>query len=131
MLITKHDRPISHAPELALPGEGKDPYGRGGPRKRDPRADEAEANGISRHRYHRRIGSGWSHEDAITIPVGSVPKRAGKPEGGKSRYQEGIDRGIARKTIDCRVRRLGWSLERAMSEPVKKYANQASTFVRG
>ena len=58
MLITKHDKPISHEPEFSITVEGKDPYGRGGSRKRDPKADEAETNGISRHRYHRRIGAG-------------------------------------------------------------------------
>jgi hypothetical protein len=75
----------------------------------------AERNGISRHNaYQRFYMHGWTKERTITEPMRS--------ENNYKRKCQEI--GLSYHTF-CKRRKMGWSAERALQEPVnKKYSRE-------
>lgn len=82
----------------------------------------AEANGISRALYMRRIRDGWSEEKASSAPIVSHQEAGRRSGAKKSRFtEEQLEtikkNGINRATALKRVHDYGWSVEEAISLP--------------
>lgn len=86
----------------------------------------AERNGISYRTFHARMTKKtvrkWTPEEAATVP----PKRTGRVRKTKANslteedYKTAEKNGISRKNVNQRVDLYDWSIERAITDPVKK-----------
>lgn len=77
--------------------------------------------GIDRSIIQNRLAYGWSTEEALGRPVNAKPRRLytamGKTQSLRTWSEE---TGIHRDTLRKRIERHGWSVERAISNPVRK-----------
>jgi lambda repressor-like predicted transcriptional regulator len=79
------------------------------------RAREA---GLNKHTVYARIHHGWSEEQALTAPVRSLSRlRHGSRDLVASLTAKAREAGLSPKTVWDRVRRRGWSEERALGTP--------------
>lgn len=80
-------------------------------------AEAAEICGISYKLAHERLMAGWSVNDALETPTRSKDSLAKKCR----------ERGVNYKCVQQRIKKLGWSEERALSTPTLGIgANQVS-----
>ena len=82
--------------------------------------DRALGNGLNI--IGDRVRRGWRPEDAVTTP--KAKHKIGITHGGKtmSAHAWEIELGLGHGTIAYRVRRLGWSIEQALTTPSRKKA---------
>lgn len=99
----------------------------------------SKRNGIPEWTIRDRLAAGWDEEEAVTTPVYRLENKSSdignprKPRHNAKLYEfEGVGdtiagwarrRGISVSTLDCRIRR-GWSLEKALCEPIGKHSTE-------
>lgn len=82
--------------------------------------EEAEANGVTRHMFFKRIGDGIEPEEAIAMGyIGHGSNRGQhKKRLGRMHVEIAEANGIPEGTARNRVNLYGWDIERAITEPV-------------
>lgn len=83
----------------------------------------AEQNGISRATLDGRIRRGWDKEVAINNPVYMRRDKNLEDFITSEQYAIGEANGINRENVWQRVNNSGWSIEKAISEPVLPKGN--------
>ena len=82
--------------------------------------------GISMTVINNRLNSGWSAEDAVLKEIRSMKNRVGNVtfDGKTQSLQDWAkELGIPLPTLSSRIMKLGWSVEKALREPVKAREN--------
>lgn len=75
--------------------------------------------GIPRSTFYGRRKAGWSKEKAMTTPPEQRNDR-------KKYIELAAKNGINKRTFLTRVNRLGWDIEKAVTQPVRKKKNMAA-----
>jgi hypothetical protein len=81
----------------------------------------AEKNGLSRVDIWNRLNAGWTLEKAI-----HTPKTRRKLHIPAHALEIARKNGITRKQVSMRLRILGWTLEEAVTKPVRKGKGKVS-----
>lgn len=94
--------------------------------------DVAQARGISRATYYKRLGEGWSKEEASTTPTKGLGRRRTRIYTDEQ-LEIANQHGISRQMLDRRLAR-GWHLDRALTanhceEWIRNHGERAELFV--
>ena len=93
--------------------------------------ETAEENGISKDVFYSRCrNSGWAPEKAATIPVGELYSGKWTAEELEIARRNGID-GNSMSLVSIRIKKLGWSKEKALNTPKVSEKERAKRVAEG